>query len=264
MDAGISTRFDKLHEGTADEILLQFVQSAGLVQNDMLDELTSLRQSEIDKALEALAESGQVLQLASTSSPGRFVVALVDWEDLVNRVRKILAQYHREQPLKAGMAREELKSRLRVDGRSFPSILAQMQEQAVISVRETDVSLHEHEIKLSKDEQERIDQLLSVFANNPFSPPSFKDSVKEIGADLLLYLIQSGQLVKVAADVVFEKRTYQSMKEKIEGALAEHGEITVAQVRDLFGTTRKYSLAMMEHLDEIGLTTRDGDVRRLA
>jgi selenocysteine-specific elongation factor len=68
----------------------------------------------------------------------------------------------------------------------------------------------------------------------------------------------------VATDVVFEAETYQAMIEQIIAELGKRGTITVAEVRDIFGTTRKYSLALMEHLDAIGVTIREGDLRRLA
>jgi selenocysteine-specific elongation factor len=79
-----------------------------------------------------------------------------------------------------------------------------------------------------------------------------------------MFLIESGQLLQVSQDVVFQVVDYQDMVAKIEQRIVEANSLAVAEVRDMFDTTRKYALALMEHLDEVGVTVRDGDVRRLA
>jgi len=84
-----------------------------------------------------------------------------------------------------------------------------------------------------------------------------------LGENLYLYLLENDTLVKVSTDVFFEKEAYEKMVETILAELKNRGTLSVAQVRDLFNTSRKYALALMEHLDSINLTRRDGDVRRL-
>jgi selenocysteine-specific elongation factor len=63
---------------------------------------------------------------------------------------------------------------------------------------------------------------------------------------------------------VFESGVYQQMVNGIKKELKSKGTLTVAEVRDMFKTSRKYALALMEHLDEVGVTIREGDERRLA
>jgi len=71
-------------------------------------------------------------------------------------------------------------------------------------------------------------------------------------------------LIKVSADVIFKKNTYAKMVETIRAELKNRETLSVAEVRDLFNTSRKYALAFMEHLDSLKITRRDGDVRRLS
>jgi selenocysteine-specific elongation factor len=75
--------------------------------------------------------------------------------------------------------------------------------------------------------------------------------------------VELGDLVTVSSEVVFRKSDYTDMAAKIRQAIQEKGQITVADVRDLFDTSRRYALALMEYLDSIGVTVRDGDSRRL-
>jgi selenocysteine-specific elongation factor len=105
---------------------------------------------------------------------------------------------------------------------------------------------------------------MARFRASPASPPSVKESLEEVGEELWDYLLRDGRLLLLSPEVVFEVREYETWVERIRGELEGGGSISVAQVRDTFGTSRKYALALMEHLDRIGLTLRDGDIRKLA
>ncbi len=101
------------------------------------------------------------------------------------------------------------------------------------------------------------------FAQNPFSPPSVKECQTETDEEIVNALIEGNQLIAVSPDVVFRKTDYDSMVNKIIEKLKANGQITLAEVRDLFNTSRKYAQAFLEHLDATGVTMRDGDYRKL-
>jgi len=67
----------------------------------------------------------------------------------------------------------------------------------------------------------------------------------------------------VSQDVVFLKKDYDDLIARIKTAILHNGPITLAQVRDMLNTTRKYVQALLEHMDAIGITQRDGDFRIL-
>jgi len=70
-------------------------------------------------------------------------------------------------------------------------------------------------------------------------------------------------LIPVSSEVVFQRQDYDQMVVEVRDLLQKNGTISAAQVRDHFHTSRRYVLAFLEHLDEIGVTVREGDVRRL-
>ena len=70
-------------------------------------------------------------------------------------------------------------------------------------------------------------------------------------------------LIPVSTEVVFEKEAYDQMVAEVKTLLTNQETISAAQVRDHFNTSRRYVLALLEHLDEIGVTIRQGDVRKL-
>jgi selenocysteine-specific elongation factor len=86
---------------------------------------------------------------------------------------------------------------------------------------------------------------------------------EQVGSDVLNALIEQGQLVKLNEDVIFLTETFEEMRDRVVTYLRENGSITVAQVRDLFGTSRKYALALLGTLDERRITRRVGDERVL-
>jgi len=84
-----------------------------------------------------------------------------------------------------------------------------------------------------------------------------------LGEAVMAVLLDRGALVQVSSEVLFLGETYAQMVETVKARLASEGSLTVAQVRDIFKASRKYALALMEHLDALGITIRVGDERRL-
>ncbi|MGB9668886.1 MAG: SelB C-terminal domain-containing protein, partial [Anaerolineales bacterium] len=101
------------------------------------------------------------------------------------------------------------------------------------------------------------------FTAAPFSPPSVKDCIAKVGEEVYQFLVDEGILMPVSAEVVFRKEDYEQLSREIQNLIRTRGEITAAQVRDHFQTSRKYVLALLEYLDAQGITERVGDVRRL-
>ena len=121
------------------------------------------------------------------------------------------------------------------------------------------LKLPEHSSKVSGEQQQQLDQYLQLLDANPFAPQIA--TVPNI--DLLNLLVEEGKIVKVSETVIFARAAYQQMLDDVITHLRTHGSITVAQVRDMFGTSRKYALGLMEHLDQRHLTRRVGDERVL-
>ena len=128
---------------------------------------------------------------------------------------------------------------------------------------DTGLRLPQHAPRFSAAQQTAVDRLLAAFRAQPTSPPSVGDTVAQVGADVFGSLVEQGVLVRVSEDVAFTAETYRTMMDRVVAILQQNGKITVAEVRDAFGTSRKYALALMEHLDERRITRRVGDERVL-
>jgi selenocysteine-specific elongation factor len=84
-----------------------------------------------------------------------------------------------------------------------------------------------------------------------------------VGVEVMNALLEMGEFIPVSIDVIFRKQDYEEAVRRIRGLLQQKEKITLAEVRDLLGTSRKYAQALLEHLDATGMTLRDGDYRRL-
>lgn len=124
-------------------------------------------------------------------------------------------------------------------------------------------SLPGHTVRFSPFQQAKVDKLMEQFALAPYAPPSVKECQAQAGEDIFSALLEFGDLVAVSEEVVFLKPDYETMVQKIRLTIQQKGQVSLAEVRDLFQTSRKFVQPLLEHMDAIGVTVRNGDFRRL-
>lgn len=217
-------------------------------------------------ALEEALSSNQIIALeAGDPSPSSdlLIMAQIQWSTLKDQARQIVEAYHRNFPLRRGMPREELKSRLKLTPRVFNASVRKLAAEGVLTEAGSWVARSGHEIRFDSGQQAAVKRLAARFTQSPYSPPTIKECQAETGEEVFNALVEQGDFLAVSSEVVFRKSDYDGMLAKIRQAIQEKGQISVADVRDLFDTSRRYALALMEHLDSIGVTVRDGDSRRL-
>jgi selenocysteine-specific elongation factor len=161
------------------------------------------------------------------------------------------------------MPREELKSQLRLSTKLLNEVVSRAMSEGRLVDEEATLRLPEHRVRFSADQERQVQELLAAFRKNPYTTPSVADSEAMVGTEVLSALIQQGKLVQVSEDVLFLRETYDEMVKRVVEHIKERGSITVAQVRDMFAASRKYALALTEHLDERRVTRRVGDERVL-
>jgi selenocysteine-specific elongation factor len=147
--------------------------------------------------------------------------------------------------------------------RIFNAVLKKLAQASALNEQGAAVALPGHVVRFNVQEQARVEALMRKFEANPFSPPGVTECKTDVGEEVLNALIEMGELTAVSAEVLFRTRDHEALTDAIRKALAQQGTISLAEVRDLFKTSRKYAQAVLEHLDTIGVTVRDGDFRRL-
>jgi selenocysteine-specific elongation factor len=161
------------------------------------------------------------------------------------------------------MPREALRSGLRLESKVFNAAMARATAEERVIEEAATVRLSSHTVQLSPEQQREGDALLDRFHRRPYTPPSYKESVAAVTEEVLGVLIARGDLVQVSPEVLFLPETYEDIVTRVRQYIEREGSITLGQTRDLFGTSRKYAQAVLEYLDEIGMTKRVGDGRVL-
>jgi selenocysteine-specific elongation factor len=186
------------------------------------------------------------------------------WRDISARAMRELEAYHGAHPLREGMAREELRSRLGVPPGSFPSVVRGLSEEGRVSERDGFVALPGHRVELPT-ESGAAAPLLELLSRQPLAPPSLSEATRQTGAsaEVVRALAQRGDIVRVGEDVAFTKDAYQTAVTMVREIISDSGSVTVAQLRDRMGASRRPVLALLEHLDSEHVTRRVGDARVL-
>ena len=266
-DENILRSLEALRQGTPADVLLEAAISLNIASMKEIGTRSRLENADAEIALKQLLETGLLIPLEEgmpTVTGSQLVVALPHWNALHEKILNIVESYHQNYPLRRGIPREELKSRLKLSARAFNSLITNYLSHDILKDSNNFLARPEHEIRFDNDQQVKVQDLMRKFEQNPYTPPSVKDLRQaEIGEEILNALSELNELVAVSPEVIFRKQDYDLAVAKIVRILQENGKVSLAEVRDLFNTSRKYAQALLEHLDAIGITVRAGDYRKL-
>jgi len=245
---------EMLARGSPAEALLAALRRVEPASVDALAGGLGASAAEAQRAIDELLRDGRVVALE-----GALLISAEGFAALSDRARAAFDAYHADHPLRRGMSKEELRSRLRLDERVFGAALARWTADGMLLDDGASVALPGRTSELSAAQRAEVDAYLAALAASPYAPPTDKPVARE----LLAYLEQAGSVVSVGDGVVFAAGAYREMVERVAEHLRREGTITLAQARDMFGTTRKYAQALLEYLDRERVTRRVGDERVL-
>ncbi len=259
--AEVIRALEALASGDARVILLQLLANAvlewpELVRRSNMDEAT------VAHALDHLVAAGEVIALDSTSdtvSPHAVLASRATLERLESLLLAALREYQDRYPLRRGLPREMARHRLGLPQRAFDLLVRRLASAGTI-VEDGDVlRTPEHRIRLSPEQEERARAYEVALEREPFTPPA----PSEFGLDpeLVQALADLGRVVRITDDVVFAPAAWETIKERVLALIDANGSVTLAQVRDALGTSRKYAQALLEYLDQLRITRRVGDAR---
>ncbi len=256
-EASVLERLLTLSAGTPAERL-----SSALAELRFATRLEAMSRTQLDAAsfahaLDELLASGEVAEAANVLALWR------QWQADAETAAGILATHHARLPLQEGMSKAALRSQLGRSPRDFDALLQSAAARGVLADAGETVRAASHAVRFTPQQQRAVDELLRALATQPWNTPLVKDCKALCGDAVYEVLIRRRELIQLNADVVLLSTTYSDAVQQVRDAIKKGGPITAAQVRDLFATTRKYALALLEHLDAVGVTRREGDARVL-
>ncbi len=246
---------ERLRQNSPAEVVFELLARAEPATAARLAQGTELTPANVAVALGELAAEGRVV---AAGTRGEFVTQ-PGLEQVAARVAALLQATHRDFPLRPGVSPDELRTRVGMGAREFAAILAALVQSGAVVDRHPLLAAPGFEPAPGEQDGRAAQHFVASLEAAGAMPPT--DALPD--AEMLAYLEHTGRVVRVAEGVVFGARAYDAIEAQVVGALKEAGTITLAEVRDLLGTSRKYAQALLEYLDEKRITARRGDVRVL-
>jgi len=257
-----------LSSGSDREIAEQFIKGSQIqgLSKIELSFLTNLGEKKLDEILNGLLSD--TIIIPTDTEDEVFIHA-----DLYNKAKEemvtILADYHRRFPLKKGLLKEELRSKVTVNIKEklFNQLIDALIKDSLVA-REKDIVWHrDHKVELLEDQEELRKEIEQIYLKAGLEPPYFKDldqnKIKRGGRDLLEIMVKDGTLIKVKEDLYFHKKSIEDLKGRLVDFIKEKGEVTTPELKDITRISRKYTIPLIEYFDKIQLTVRIGDKRIL-
>jgi selenocysteine-specific elongation factor len=169
------------------------------------------------------------------------------------------------------MPKEELKSKLPQlsDAKIFNLVLGQIIKRDQIAQEENTVRLSGHSVSLGADQEDIRKKMLKLYRDGGLQPPYFRDVPKLLEIDpnhtkdVMLLLVEEGQIVKTKDDLYFHIDAITGLKNRLVDFLKANEEITTPQFKEMTGASRKYVIPLIEYFDASKVTLRVGDSRKL-
>jgi selenocysteine-specific elongation factor len=255
-DAATISVLETIASGSSEDVVFNALTGIEPATAAQLSGATGTNSSEIEDALSTLETQGRVRFLDEDSS---FVMSVGGWQNLVNTASSTLSSFHKTYPLRQGMPLQNFRGQLKLKSAAFNAVTDSLKSEDVIATNEATVGIPNHQPALSVDQEAEASAFLKLIAADRFSP----STEQPINIEILQFLSERGDVVRISGDIVYPADAYDEMESKIIESGRDGQEISITSVRAIFGTSRKYTLAVLEHMDSKGLTRRSGDARFL-
>jgi selenocysteine-specific elongation factor len=242
-------------EGVVEDVIVATLEANQPLELKEIMVQCDLAAEEARNVIDVLTEKGKVVIIGDGRQSLLFTSS--GWEQLAKKAQAVAGDYHRKFPARLGMPKGELSSKLGLVPHS--PALQRLFDDNILVEEGAYVRLPSYQVELTQQQQAKIDAFLRALSQNPYSPPS--DITLE--SDLLNLLIEQQRVVKVSGGVVFSASAYKEMVDKVVAYAKVKGKVTLGEVRDLLGTSRKYVQVLLEYMDEKKVTRRVGDERVL-
>jgi len=259
-----------LSSRSPEEIISYHVRQAGFEGVSLTDIkiMTNLSDKRLQTTLQGLLSKKILVQM---DKENKIYIHGDSLELLKKQTSANLIAYHKANPLKKGMPKEELKSKLPsyLRAKLFNLILNLLIKAGTVMHEQDTVRMASHKVSLGMDQTALRKKISQQYRSSRLTPPYFKALCKtlevdiEQAKDVLLLLVNEGMLVKAKDDLYFDANALDDLKQRLVSFLKTNGEITTPQFKEMTGASRKYVIPLLEYFDARNITLRVGDIRKL-
>lgn len=233
----------------------------------------SLIPQEVKRVLETLKDRNRVTII--TEKPEWSVVHANQFYGVKQSILSFLRTFHQDNPMLWGIKKSELRERLfgKMNTLLFDAILNDLLQENLIKSKNEKVFLSEHGIRFTPKQEEIKKKVEQIYLTREFITPGWDEIVNEVEGklkditDVVTGLIELGILVEIKyyeKPAIFHKQCIDKAQEILVNYLKQHGEIRLGEFREMINSTRKFATPILVYFDQIGVTERDGELRRLS
>jgi len=253
---------EALHKGSLEEKISLKIEQAGIagIPVDAINGWINAEMRVISGAVAKLKEAGEIVQHEN------ILLHKKSFNLLQEKINGLLSAFHKRNPLKPGMPKEEIRTLFKVDQKLFNFLLPGFKN---VAVEKDLIRMKDFKIALSGSEETHRAKIIGILEKGGFLPPA-KAEMAEIlkidqkqFSDILNILTKEKSIVRINETLYLSAASYENMISLLKTFFSQKAEITVAEFRDLLKTSRKYALPFLEYLDSTRVTLRTGDVRKL-
>jgi selenocysteine-specific elongation factor len=264
----LQSRLKSLHAGDVTQLVESFVNES----DDFALTMESVHQFLNLKEDVVRAHFDKMDRLRAFNAEGERVYTTDNkWQRLKDKILATLREFHITHPLVPGMDMEALRGTLpyALSAKIFRAIVDTLLADKIIAKEESLLRTAQHRVQLGSQEKSLMERIKKILGEQPMGPPDLKEIEKQLAAnrnkltEVMRLLERDGSVIRVATDLYYLPSTIDQVRAVLKKFLSEKGEITAASFRDLIGSSRKYTIPLLEYFDREGLTIRIGDIRRL-
>lgn len=254
-------------QGSPEEIMEKQIDihSSEFPDLSLIAKLTSHQLDGVQQTLAILANKNKVLMLGNNN-----VIHIKYYDKIKEDLTDMLKSFHNDNPLKLGMLREEVRSRLfpKSKNKIIDILIDTFAKNQVVKIQEKFISLYDFDIVFTPTHEEIRKQLEEVYMKEPYSTPRLEDVMqsmkfKKVDIDQVFNAILGENLVRLNQEIIIHIKAYEEAKRKLADYVSKNGSITLSEFRDILNTSRKYAVAILEHFDSEKFTKRMDEKRIL-
>ncbi|MHB8882979.1 MAG: selenocysteine-specific translation elongation factor [Thermodesulfovibrionales bacterium] len=250
-----------LHRGTLEEKISVKIDQSGIrgMSMNSLNGWINQELEDIRAAVRDLVAKKEVLQLDD------LLLHMRSYRLLEKNILQFLDIFHKKNPIKPGLPKEEVRAHFDINQKLFNFILSGSKE---IAIDKNIIRLQSFRVALTNSDEQSQSKILQLLEKNPFQPPLKDELISELKTDqkklndILHLLTKDGKIIRINESLYLTKEAYDRIIALLKTFFTGKNEISVAEFRDLLNTSRKYSLPILEFLDSNKVTIRTGDVRK--
>ena len=269
--AELDSALEALVRGERDALLV-WIEGEGErgVDADSLAPRLGAAPERLAAELEALAGDGRVLVIPEAQGRSRRWLARRAYDRVVARARRVMAEYFGKDRLARGIPRAEAMKRIMpaVPAQAVPIYFSWLQKENVLALEGDVVGLPGRRVELSSAEAALAARVRGKFADSGLMPPALDQIRADLGADPKLFdaviriLLQNGELLRLPGGSLIASAPVDNLRRELLGEPWKR--FAVPRFKEHFGLTRKFAIPLLEHLDAVGFTRRQGEDRVVA